>query len=106
MRKLTLRSHKVTSSPWGNHIRSYAVASFWSHYNALPVEVRRLADKQFRLFSADPGHRSLGFARKGAMWTAEVGRSYRAMARKKGDDLYWFWIGSHEAYNNVLSRLK
>jgi hypothetical protein len=29
----------------------------------------------------------------------EVGRSYRALARERNDEYYWFWIGTHEEYN-------
>ena len=79
--------------------------SFWRCYEALPEEVRRLADKQFQLFLENPGHPSLGFARKGQVYAVEIGRSYRALARRKGDTYYWFWIGSHEAYNKLLKRV-
>ncbi len=68
--------------------------------------MRKLADKQFHLFRQNPGHPSLGFARKGEVWTAEVGRGYRALARQRGEDYYWFWIGSHEAYNKLIKRAK
>ena len=63
-----------------------------------------LADKQFRLFREHPFHASLGFARKGEVWTVEIGRGYRAIGRRKGDEIYWFWIGSREAYNHLLNR--
>jgi hypothetical protein len=68
--------------------------------------VQKLANKQFRLFRRDPFHPSLGFAGKGEVWTAEIGRSYRAIARRRGEGCYWFWIGSHEAYNKMPRRLK
>jgi len=68
--------------------------------------VQRLADKQFRVFRQNPNHPSLGFSRKGEVWTAEGGRGYRALARQRGEDYYWFWIGSHEAYNKLLKRVK
>ncbi len=87
-------------------IRSFAVPSFWACYKELPSHIRALADKQFRLFRKNPDHPSLGFDRKGEVCTAEIGRSYRALARQKGNDLYWFWIGSHEAYNRLLSRYR
>ena len=29
----------------------------------------------------------------------EVGRSYRAIARERNGEYYWFWIGTHEEYN-------
>jgi hypothetical protein len=86
--------------------KSVPFPSFWKLYAELPVEIQRLADKQFDLFIANPHHPSLGFARKGHIYTVEVGRSYRAIARLKGDTYYWFWIGSHEAYNKLLKRLR
>jgi hypothetical protein len=41
-----------------------------------------------------------GFRKKGGVYTAEIGRSYRALARERGGGYYWFWIGTHEDYNN------
>jgi ribosomal protein L15E len=37
---------------------------------------------------------------QGGVYTVEVGRSYRAIARERNGEYYWFWIGTHEAYNN------
>jgi hypothetical protein len=51
------------------------------------------------LFKENPQHPSLGFRKKGGVYTAEVGRSYRALAREHKGDYYWFWIGTHEEYN-------
>jgi len=56
--------------------------------------------------SRTPAHPSLEFRAKGKVWTVAIGRSYRAIARRIENDLYWVWIGSHEDYNNVLERLK
>ena len=86
--------------------RSAPFRSFWKLYAELPAEVQRLADKQFSLFVETPRHASLGFARKGNVYTVEIGRSHRAIARFKDGAYYWFWIGSHEAYNKLLKRLK
>ena len=62
--------------------------------------------KKIRPFEQDPFHPSLEFRAKGKVWTIAIGRSYRAIARRCGNDLHWVWIGSHEDYNNVLRRLK
>jgi hypothetical protein len=43
---------------------------------------------------------------KGEVWTVDVGRSYRAIAYRTGDKFHRFWIGSHEAYNKLLRRVK
>ena len=80
-------------------MKSYALPSFWECYHQLPEHIRKLADKNFELFSKNPSHPSLGFKRKGSVHTTEVGRRYRAIARERNGDYYWFWIGSHEAYN-------
>ena len=78
---------------------SHALASFWKCYEQLPANIQKLADKQFALFKANPLHPSLGFRRKGGVHTAEIGRSYRALARERNGHYYWFWVGTHEQYN-------
>ncbi len=81
-------------------MKSHALSSFWRCYDELPEHVKRLAKKNFALFKANPRHPSLGFQKKGGVYTVEVGRSYRAIARERNGEYYWFWIGTHEAYNN------
>ena len=78
---------------------SHALASFWKRYEQLPLNIRKLADKQFVLFKSNPRHPSLGFRKKGGVYTVEIGRSYRALARERAGHYYWFWIGTHEQYN-------
>ena len=39
----------------------HTVPSFWRDYNALPQEVRELADKNYALLQSDPRHASLRF---------------------------------------------
>ena len=87
-------------------MRSFALPEFWKCYEALPESTRALADDKFVLFERAPFHPSLGLQQKGAVWTVDVGRSYRAIAYRAGDDFHWFWIGSHEAYNKLLRRVK
>ena len=86
--------------------RSLLTSSFRKLYAGLPNAVRKLADEKYRLFQQDPAHPSLEFRAKGKVWTVAIGRSYRAIARRFGNDLHWVWSGSHEDYNNVLERLK
>jgi hypothetical protein len=80
--------------------------SFRKLYRDLPSAVQTLANEKYRLFQQDPFHPSLEFEAKGEVWTDAIGRSYRAIAKRFGNDLYWVWIGSHEDYNKVLRRLK
>jgi len=86
--------------------RSYLTPSFRNLYGALPPEIQRLAAAKYQLFQQNPFHASLEFRPKGKVWTVAVGRSYRAIARRSENDLHWVWIGSHEAYNELLGRMK
>jgi hypothetical protein len=82
--------------------RSFALPEFWKCYDGLPADVRT----QAALFEQEPFHPSLGLQQKGEVWTVDIGRSYRAIAYREGNDFHWFWIGSHEAYNKLLRRVK
>ena len=39
----------------------FTTPDFWKYYNALPGEVRDLADKNYILLQEDPAHPSLHF---------------------------------------------
>jgi hypothetical protein len=81
-------------------VKSHALPSFWKCYHQLPEPIRGLADKNFALFKANPRHPSLDFQKKGRVYTVEIGRSYRALARERDGEFYWFWIGTREKYNH------
>ena len=51
----------------------FTTPQFWHLYNALPREVRHLADKNFALLKSDPGHSSLRLKKAGKYWSARVG---------------------------------
>jgi hypothetical protein len=80
-----------------------ADAEFWKAYDALPGQVRRQADKSFALPKQDPKHPSLRFKKIGRRWTARVGRSYRALALEIEGGFLWYWIGSHDDYDRLIS---
>jgi hypothetical protein len=86
--------------------QSFASDRFWHLYNELPPEVRQLADKQFELFKQDPFHPSLNLKQIGEAWTVRVGRSHRVIGYREGNIFRWGWIGTHEAYNMLLRRLR
>ena len=79
-------------------------AEFWDLYNALPIEIQRQADKQYALFSQNPLHPSLRLKPAGAFWSVRISASYRAVASRRGDEFFWFWIGSHDEYTQLLKR--
>ena len=78
-----------------------ASAKFWRCYGQLPAEIQRLADKNFALLKRDPSHRSLHFKKAGRFWSARVGLHYRVVAVQEGEEIVWFWVGTHEEYNRL-----
>jgi len=82
----------------------FASARFWAQYQELPGETRAVADKQFALLKTDPRHPSLRFKKVGKFWSARVSVGIRALAVENGEDLVWFWIGDHRAYERIIKR--
>lgn len=85
-------------------MKHYATSRFWSCYEQLPKEVQAQADKQFALLKANASHPSLRFKKVGQFWSARVNDRVRSLAIPDGDDLIWFWIGSHREYERVLNK--
>jgi hypothetical protein len=82
--------------------RSFASPEFWDRYHALPEEIRTRADKQFELFSRDPNHPSIHLKPVGAFWSVRLTLSHRALAVRRGDSFFWFWIGPHNEYERMF----
>ena len=83
-------------------MKHHASPSFWRCYEALPLPIRDLADKQFALLKADPSHPSLHFKEIGRYRSVRVGRRYRALAVTVDDGLLWWWIGTHAEYDRLV----
>lgn len=83
-----------------------ASSRFWRCYDALPAEVRELADKNFSLLKTDPLHPSLRFkllsTRK--LYSVRVGLHYRALGLATDDGVHWFWIGTHADYDRLVDQ--
>lgn len=84
-------------------MRHFKDARFQPLYDALPIDVRKIADKNFALLKDDPKHPSLHFKRVGGdLWSVRVGRNYRAVAIEGRDRFQWFWIGTHAEYDRLV----
>lgn len=69
----------------------FTLPRFWEYYHQLPIEIRKLADKNYRLLQADPTHPSLHFKKIGkrnGLWSVRVGINYRALGRETDGALY------------------
>ena len=76
---------------------------FWRFYAALPENIQRLADENYKTLKRDPYHPSLHFKKVGRFWSARIDINYRAVAIEDGQDIVWFWIGHHSEYERLLS---
>jgi len=57
-------------------------------------------------FEQNPFHPSLQLKQVGETWTARFGLYYRVVGYREGHLFRWGWIGSHEAYNQMIERMK
>ena len=81
----------------------YASPRFWALYEALPSDIRDIADKNYQLLKSDPHHPSLHFKKIGDLWSVRVGAHYRALGTSAEGGVYWFWIGTHADYDKVVA---
>jgi hypothetical protein len=86
-------------------MKSSTTPDFWVAYQVLPERVRNLARKTYRLWQENRGiHLCTGNSSRLVCGQSAFGLQYRALARVRGDTAYWFWIGSHNEFDNIISR--
>ncbi|HRX61523.1 MAG TPA: hypothetical protein P5260_09980 [Candidatus Competibacter sp.] len=82
----------------------FATPEFWFYYRQLPENIRVLADKNFELLKDNPWHPSLHLKKIDIFWSVRIGLRYRALAKDRVEGLAWFWIGSHDRYEQLLKQ--
>ncbi|MBM3334048.1 hypothetical protein FJY63_05245 [Candidatus Sumerlaeota bacterium] len=89
-------------------MKSSATKTFRKMLDALPKEVREQAARAYSLWRENPHHPSLQFKRvspRQPIYSVRVGIGHRALALRKDEMYYWFWIGPHAEYDALLKRL-
>jgi len=84
-------------------LKHFASSKFWALYQALPEDVRELADKNYQLLKNNPHHPSLHFKRIGQLWSVCVSDHYRALGIDEAGGINWIWIGTHAEYDKLVS---
>ncbi|MHB8279195.1 MAG: ParE family toxin-like protein [Candidatus Humimicrobiaceae bacterium] len=77
---------------------------FWKYYNVLPENIRNLSRKNFEILKKNPYYPSIHFKKIGKFWSVRIGDYYRALAIEDGEDYIWFWIGTHNDYDNMVKK--
>ncbi len=84
-------------------MNSKALRSFWNSFYQLPKPVQELARSKFALWRENPFHPSLQFKElRPTLWSARINDNYRALARRRGGQTVWFWIGTHADYDGKI----
>lgn len=89
-------------------MKSHTTARFRKLFIALPESVREQARQAYRCFQENPNHPSLQFKRvhiAQPIYSARVNLDYRVLGVREGSEMIWFWIGSHEEYDKLLTHL-
>jgi hypothetical protein len=88
-------------------------AHFQALFAALPQEIQQLARDTFRQFVANPAHPSLRHHQlmdtsKGShtagSCSVSITMKYRAIYRTDGNTRVWYWIGTHNDYENYIGK--
>jgi mRNA-degrading endonuclease RelE of RelBE toxin-antitoxin system len=89
-------------------MKSSVTKAFRKQLSQLPEWVQEHAAKAYALWRSDPYHNSLQFKRvsqRQPIYSARVGLNYRVLGLLEEEHIYWFWIGSHGEYDELLERL-
>ena len=90
-------------------MKSATTGAFWKHYGDLPAEARKQAKEAFRRFRQDPSHPGLHFKRvhsQRPVFSVRISRAYRSIGVLQGDEITWFWIGSHAEYDKLVKSMR
>lgn len=89
-------------------MKSRVVRSFVKAYEKLPEPIRQQARAAYRQFLRDPNHPGLHFKlirAKTQVYSVRIGIQYRALGTRDGEEMVWFWIGSHADYDRLIKQL-
>lgn len=91
----------------GQSLKSRRTANFKEEFKKLPHFVQKLARKSYSLWKQNPSHSSLKFKpvdKIHNIFSARIGIHWRVLGKlyKEDNVIVWFWVGSHEEYNNMI----
>jgi len=86
-------------------VKSHITASFRHSFEQLSKQMQKQAREAYRHFQADANYPSLRFKKihpTKPIYSARIGRGHRALGVIEGEEIIWFWIGSHKEYERVI----
>ena len=89
-------------------MNSRTTQGFHRAFSRLPAHIQRRAREAYRLFRDNPNHASLWFKQIHSarpIYSVRITLACRALGVREGNDIIWFWIGSHNEYERLISRM-
>lgn len=89
-------------------MKSRTTARFRKALAELPKPAQEQAREAYRRFVRDTWHPGLRFKPVHPtlpIYSARVGKGYRAVGVRDASGIVWFWIGSHADYDKLLAEL-
>ncbi|MEH1902669.1 ParE family toxin-like protein [Nostoc sp.] len=89
-------------------MKSSVTKVFRKKLDELPASVQEQAAKAYALWHSDSYHNSLQFKRvsqRQPIYSARISLDYRVLGLLQDDHIYWFWIGAHAEYDELLQKL-
>jgi hypothetical protein len=89
-------------------MKSSVTKEFHKRLAQLPQAIQQQASKTYGIWRSDPFHSGLQFKKvslRQPIYSVRVGLNYRAIGLLEENHIYWFWIGPHSEYDELLKRL-
>jgi mRNA-degrading endonuclease HigB of HigAB toxin-antitoxin module len=89
-------------------MESSVTKAFQKKLGNLPISVQEQAAKAYALWQEDPYHPSLQFKRvsqRQPIYSVRVSLNYRVLGLLESERVYWYWIGTHDEYDELLRRI-
>jgi mRNA-degrading endonuclease HigB of HigAB toxin-antitoxin module len=89
-------------------MESSVTKAFRKKLGNLPISVQDQAAKAYALWQEDPYHPSLQFKRvsqRQPIYSVRVSLNYRVLGLFESERVYWYWIGAHDEYDELLRRI-
>jgi hypothetical protein len=86
---------------------SFITDDFIELFGKLPKEIQNKARKSYKKWKENPFHPSIQFKRihtDEPIWSARISLKWRVLGLLEEDKIYWFWIGSHNDYDNLINQ--
>jgi hypothetical protein len=88
-------------------VKSSLTDDFLVCFRELPDHVQDAARRNYRRWRLNPNHPSLHFRQIHPiepLYSVRIGIGWRALGLVEGDEITWFWIGSHAEYDRLIQR--